>query len=921
MRTSDHDLKKAGGEKYQGDSKKYGGRRKVMKKIMSKAVSIGLSVCLLLTAVPTEFVHGANETEGQENIILETLEDQQKEVPQGYRESGEERGKVTAETSVKGAGTSAATSGDCSGSKGKVTWKYSNGKLTITGTGKMKDMPSGAPWYGYCYEIEEVEVGEGVTNIGEAAFYDCYYLTKVTLPSTITSIGTGAFAGCYDLEELKLPGKITSIDAYAFQDCGLKELTLPASLKELSPLAFFRCGEMERVSIASSNTVYQARDGILFSKNGKKILYYPAAKSTGRYQVPSGVSEIGELAFAQAGLSEVVLPTSVKTIGSSAFQQSDITNLTIPSSVAKVGDFFCYECRELKNVTIKTGLKKLSYQAFWKCTSLESVNLGNVTDLDYLAFSYCSSLKEIRIPKGVTVIGNGSFGECSALKKAVLPSTVKEIAYQSFLNCSSLSEINFPKGLTHIYRYAFYGCKSLKSVTLPSTIVEIGENAFPSTTKLKNIPKTLTKQEDGSYAQLAQVKIKGKEIYAEAFQVLKKVNSERKKQGLGSLKMDKELLEAAMKRAAETGVYWGHTRPNGDDCFTASQKMMGENIAVGSSSAAGVMSLWMNSPGHKANILGQSWNSIGIGCVEIDGIRYWVQCFGTAKASEVKSSAYKNKNKTRTIHVKPEKEYYRPSINVTGSKVKAGETLKISATWYNGFTSIKIPASSLKYSSSDTSVCTVSKGTIKGIGNGTAKVKIWFPGYEKGAVTKKITVSGGKQKKTYTVKFNQNGGKKLSKKSKKVVHGAKIGTLPKVQRKGYAFKGWYTQKSKGKKITENTKIKKNQTFYAQWSKVKKPKKSEISSLRDISQNGKAGSLAVECKKIKGVKGYEISWSTSENFAKNTTSKQNVANGKKTLQNLTRGKTYYVRVRAYHVDSTKAKIYGPYSNVKKITIKN
>lgn len=883
-------------------------------------VSMGLSVCLLLTAVPTEFVHGANEPEGQEEVVLEISEEKQGEIPLGYGENGQEKGKLKKEVSEKGASTSAATSGDCSGSKGKVTWKYSDGKLTITGTGKMKDMSSGAPWYGYSYEIEEVEVGEGVTNIGEAAFYDCYYLNKVTLPSTITSIGSGAFAGCYDLEELTLASKITSIGDYAFQDCGLKELTLPASLKELSSLAFFRCRDMERVSIAASNTLYQTRDGILFSKNGKQILYYPAGKSTDRYQVPSSVTEIGALAFAQAGVSEVILPTSVKAIGSSAFQQSDITSLTIPSSVTKVEDFFCYECAKLKSVTIKPGLKKLSYQAFEKCRALERVDLGSVTDLNNLAFTYCSSLKEVKIPKGVTLIGNGSFGECTALRKVVLPSTIKEIAYQSFLNCSSLSEINFPKGLTHIYRYSFYGCGKLKSVTIPSTVVEIGENAFPSTTKLKNIPKSLTKQEDGSYAQLAQVKIKGKEVYAEAFQVLKKVNSERKKQGLGSLKMDKELLEAAMKRAAETGVHWSHTRPNGSDCFTASQKMMGENIAVGSSSAAGVMSLWMNSPGHRSNILGKNWKSIGIGCVEIDGIRYWVQCFGSSKASEVKSSSYKDKNKTRTIHVKPEKEYYRPSITVSGSKVKAGETLKVSAIWYNGFSYIKIPSSSLKYSSSDTSVCTVSKGTIKGVGNGTAKVKIWFPGYEKGAVTKKITVSGGEQRKTYTVKFNQNGGKKLSKKSKKVVHGAKIGTLPKVQRKGYVFKGWYTQKSKGKKITEKTKIKKNQTFYAQWSKVKKPKKSEISSLRDVSQNGKAGSLAVECKKIKGVKGYEISWSTSENFAKSATSRQNVANGKKTLQNLTRGKTYYVRVRAYHVDSTKAKIYGPYSNVKKITIR-
>lgn len=124
--------------------------------------------------------------------------------------------------------------------------------------------------------------------------------------------------------------------------------------------------------------------------------------------------------------------------------------------------------------------------------------------------------------------------------------------------------------------------------------------------------------------------------YDYAFQVLEIVNKERALEGAAPLTMDQDLLSAAMLRSAETVVSFSHTRPNGEKCFTASSKMSGENIAMGSGALSAtpeqVMIQWMNSPGHKANILTKSYQSIGIGCFVTNYGTYWVQCFGRGTA-------------------------------------------------------------------------------------------------------------------------------------------------------------------------------------------------------------------------------------------------------------------------------------------------
>lgn len=111
------------------------------------------------------------------------------------------------------------------------------------------------------------------------------------------------------------------------------------------------------------------------------------------------------------------------------------------------------------------------------------------------------------------------------------------------------------------------------------------------------------------------------------------VNKERKAAGLGAVTLSEELCKTADIRAKEIVKSFSHTRPNGTSCFTAfkengiTYRYAGENIAYGQKTATEVMNGWMNSAGHRANILGKNFGKIGISCYEYGGRKYWVQLF------------------------------------------------------------------------------------------------------------------------------------------------------------------------------------------------------------------------------------------------------------------------------------------------------
>lgn len=119
-----------------------------------------------------------------------------------------------------------------------------------------------------------------------------------------------------------------------------------------------------------------------------------------------------------------------------------------------------------------------------------------------------------------------------------------------------------------------------------------------------------------------------------AMQVIHLVNQERAKEGLLPLTYDANIEKAALIRAKETEVSFSHTRPDGTSFSTALQesgvsfRSAGENIAWGQKSPEEVMNGWMNSPGHRANILNKNFTKIGVGYYQnSQGVNYWTQLF------------------------------------------------------------------------------------------------------------------------------------------------------------------------------------------------------------------------------------------------------------------------------------------------------
>lgn len=151
----------------------------------------------------------------------------------------------------------------------------------------------------------------------------------------------------------------------------------------------------------------------------------------------------------------------------------------------------------------------------------------------------------------------------------------------------------------------------------------------------KKNAKTATKKQTAKKTNTAGKKNTTTDISLQK-KVISIVNQNRKKQGLEALTMDEKLMKAAQDRAKELTKSFSHTRPNGTSCFTIFEKYKitptasGENIAAGQRSAAAVMDSWMNSQGHKENIMNNKFKKIGVGLVIVPNDMYsyyWVQMF------------------------------------------------------------------------------------------------------------------------------------------------------------------------------------------------------------------------------------------------------------------------------------------------------
>ncbi len=422
--------------------------------------------------------------------------------------------------------------------------------------------------------LSEYTVPDGVKTIGESAFADNSRISAVYLPSSVSEIKAQAFSSCLSLKTITAPDTLYKVGLDAFSEtpwftanpnslvyfgkvlCGYngeaaplkieiadgtlgiadgalayvmdtQELHIPASLIYIGEAGVTSAG-LKKITVDPANTNFTADSvGVLYSKDMKKLIAYPASAVSSLYKVSSKTETIGMGAFGAAVyLLEVNLPSSVKKIEGSAFAAAiSLEKVKMSKNITDIGEAAFSFCMSLKSITIPDGVKKIKDGTFTFCSSLTSVKFGkNTVSVGMMAFSGCSSLKKVTLDGKIKTVGEDAFSSCTALSSVTLGKSVKTLKGNPFSGCTALkkftvdsknkyfttdgfgvlfnkkltklvayptgrkdSTYSVPKTVTAIGAYAFRGAEKLKTVALSEKTKTIGDYAFADCTKLKTI--------------------------------------------------------------------------------------------------------------------------------------------------------------------------------------------------------------------------------------------------------------------------------------------------------------------------------------------------------------------------------------------------------------------------------------------------
>ena len=296
-----------------------------------------------------------------------------------------------------------------------------------------------------------VTVPDGITEIGESAFCGST-ATKIILPETLEEIRSYAFGNCYNLKEITLPASLTNLE-YEYDE----QYSDPI----IQACVFGNNEKLEAINVAEGNANYTSIDGVLFTADGKKLLYYPAGKNRYKsYAIPEGTEEIGYSAFSGVSLSSIELPSTLTTLHDEG------------------GDFSCI-----------SGLKEITVNSDKSCFySVDGVLYQhNGTLVLYPASKKGEVLKKEDFPRGLTNIGAFAFQGNEYLKTIELPNTIHSVDWMAFMGAHSLESVTFPAATDFISGYAFSYCQNLKKVTLPGQYVYFPEDSWGEGTNGANV--------------------------------------------------------------------------------------------------------------------------------------------------------------------------------------------------------------------------------------------------------------------------------------------------------------------------------------------------------------------------------------------------------------------------------------------------
>ncbi len=272
------------------------------------------------------------------------------------------------------------TSGEIGDQGDNVVWQFdaATGKLTVSGTGKMReDDKVVCPFSTYIQQkTKELEVAAGVTHICKNAFFDFDNLRKVTLHEGLMSIGAYAF----------------------YTNRSLATFTVPASVTEIGQQAFNHCIGMEKFIVSEGSNSFCARDGVLYTKDMTELVAYCAGNRRTSYTVPDGVKRLRHASFRKAAnLLKISLPDSLDVIEGSVFLDCFLLReIRMPKTLRELGDSAFADCPVLTSIEIPEGVKTIYTNTFSLDSLLRTIHIPHsVTKIEASAFYGCDIINEI----------------------------------------------------------------------------------------------------------------------------------------------------------------------------------------------------------------------------------------------------------------------------------------------------------------------------------------------------------------------------------------------------------------------------------------------------------------------------------------------------------------------------------------------
>ena len=420
-----------------------------------------------------------------------------------------------------------------------LTWVLDDeGTLTISGTGEMTNWGwGGASWYTDSDSIQTVVIEEGITHIGDTAFWRCSNLENVTIPDSVTSIGDYAFQSCVSLAEITIPENVKSIGDAAFNDCGsLASVTIPDGVENIGS-AFDRNTALH-AHMGADGAKALGKAGYAFREPNRsydlKYLYQNEIciglsienvdSDAEDVSIPEGVTQIGARAFYNcSNLVNVSIPETVNCIAENAFGGNDcLQEIELPDNIADIKGnsfsgsqriFYCgsdsetafalgkagfafkvkgsnFQQRYLFEDNVQTGLEILNVEKSIETFIIEE----GITVIGDEAFKQCKDLVSITIPDSIKEIRSEAFAGCENLVNTRVPDSVIVIGEGAFSDCCSLTSFDIPEGITSIGEKTFSGCSGLAEIVIPKGVTSIGFDAFSGCTGLYNavIPDGVT---------------------------------------------------------------------------------------------------------------------------------------------------------------------------------------------------------------------------------------------------------------------------------------------------------------------------------------------------------------------------------------------------------------------------------------------